>query len=907
MLWSRLAQPARYYARQGLPRPLRINSRVVIHTPKRFNSNPQNAGQMTPDPTDQNESDEGKGKGKGRNGDSDPNFKSTILKMLETAATTAASIAILGAAGYWYHQYYKYLILDKMDNAFNPGDPALEVAGVVSGKHQYQHEEHWVVRDEQPKIDDIVAGRKSGHYYLMVGEKGTGKTSMLLEAMRKINGNSCALFEAHADLEIFRIRLGKALDYEFHEDYIGSLFSIRGPRDTTALLDIERAFNKLEKVALTRRRNGSTPLILIINSTHLVRDDHDGQDLLEMIQQRAEQWAASGLVTTILNSDDYWVYERLKRYATRMEVIAVTDLPKDKAISALKKYRQQFYNETLPSSILEQVYDKVGGRLSFLNRVAKSENIMRTCDDICQAEKTWFLNKCWILGKEMDDDVMDQQKYASAAMVLAKALVDLEKEMESNYHQEQGHILPQIPLHEAREIMTRADFIQSYDHENIFTIDSRAMVRADSVPMQRAFQEICSIENFDKHLDGTLERIGDIESLGRTRELTIKDLWDNGKYRVVVRDNYGRESGTVEFAVAEREVTSLLKLGNLKMPAKTPRKRTVSWSDNARSARELVATVPAQTSRLAYIPSPARFILVVLSSLIVSSFLFTVTSTLTVGDLGPISKHLEEWWEVGGLMGWRAVEVGLAWVLGFDGRDVASFLFLTHLPTYSLLSFFYGIRPTSALIAYGVTIVSTALPFALLRRPSSVHNLSRTPADAVANRNILQDKTTTIFTTILATSIFSVVLYASYATWLPTQLVIHFEGLPDISAAHAGPAGLPVLFLTLLPAGWAARDFLFVSSTGYSTTPAGSTCCEGEYLAASVCRNTWGKLSAKTRVLVSRSIILAFGVLLNTIVQVAGTISDVSVEGAATWGAVWAFATLTAGAAFGWIEAVDGV
>ena len=47
---------------------------------------------MTPDPTDQSDSDEGKGRG----GDSDPNLKSTILKMLETAATTAASIAILG-------------------------------------------------------------------------------------------------------------------------------------------------------------------------------------------------------------------------------------------------------------------------------------------------------------------------------------------------------------------------------------------------------------------------------------------------------------------------------------------------------------------------------------------------------------------------------------------------------------------------------------------------------------------------------------------------------------------------------------------------------------------------------------------------------------------------------------------
>lgn len=107
-----------------------------------------------------------------------------------------------------------------MDNAFNPGDPALEVAGVVSGKHQYAGEEHWVVRDEQMRIDDIIAGRRRGHYYLVIGEKGTGKTSMLLESMRKINGDGCAMFEAHADLEIFRIRLGKALDYEFHEEYV---------------------------------------------------------------------------------------------------------------------------------------------------------------------------------------------------------------------------------------------------------------------------------------------------------------------------------------------------------------------------------------------------------------------------------------------------------------------------------------------------------------------------------------------------------------------------------------------------------------------------------------------------------------------------------------------------------------
>jgi len=34
-----------------------------------------------------------------------------------------------------------------------------------------------------------------------------------------------------------------------------------------------------------------------MNSTHLLRDDEDGRNLLELIQQRAEQWAASNLVT----------------------------------------------------------------------------------------------------------------------------------------------------------------------------------------------------------------------------------------------------------------------------------------------------------------------------------------------------------------------------------------------------------------------------------------------------------------------------------------------------------------------------------------------------------------------------------------------------------------------------------
>ena len=77
----------------------------------------------------------------------------------------------------------------------------------------------------------------------------------------------------------------------------------------------------------------------------------------------------------------------------------------------------------------------------------------------------------------------------SAAMVMAKALVDKEKQQGQIYDPKMGYDLPEIPLHEARQIMTRADFIQSYDQINVFTINSRAMVRAGESNRYFPFQD----------------------------------------------------------------------------------------------------------------------------------------------------------------------------------------------------------------------------------------------------------------------------------------------------------------------------------------------------------------------------------------------------------------------------------
>lgn len=124
--------------------------------------------------------------------------------------------------------------------------------------------------------------------------------------------------------------------------------------------------------------------------------------------------------------------------------------------------------------------------------------------------------------------------HQAAAMVLALALVDKERELDDaqTYDPIMGHLLPSFPMHKAQEIQTRADFVRQLDRMNLFTITSNAQMRASSVPMHLAFREICAIPGFRDHLEATIDRISAIESLGRTRELVAKDLVLGGKYEI---------------------------------------------------------------------------------------------------------------------------------------------------------------------------------------------------------------------------------------------------------------------------------------------------------------------------------------------------------------------------------------
>ena len=71
--------------------------------------------------------------------------------------------------------------------------------------------------------------------------------------------------------------------------------------------------------------------------------------------------------------------------------------------------------------------------------------------------------------------------------------------------------------------------------------------------MQRAFREICNEEGFEKHLEATLQRISDIESLGRTREIVAKDLVAGGRYKIHLKDGYNKGDKVSEVSLVEKK------------------------------------------------------------------------------------------------------------------------------------------------------------------------------------------------------------------------------------------------------------------------------------------------------------------------------------------------------------------
>ncbi|KAH7345523.1 hypothetical protein B0J17DRAFT_640209 [Rhizoctonia solani] len=479
---------------------------------------------------------------------------------MDAVITAVTGVVVIFFGGIAYVAWYKSDVLNKIEEAFAPGyDPVLELMSYPSasgeidedGVRNYALSTWQVKRKEQTLVDSIMQGKEAGHYFLFLGPNGSGKTTMIVDAMRKVNADGVTICDAHPDLEVFRLRLGKSLNYEYNEDSQTGLFQRRDPREGGPRLDIERAMNKLEKVAIRRARKRGRPIVLVINDVHLFNNDDDGRLLLQQLQQRAEGWAESGIGTLVFCSDDFWPYPVMRQIANRMQTFSVRDLEPLEAFKALKKLRQESMGKADIESddVLVQAAKTSGGRLSYLNRLARSRDIKHTLQNLKNNEKSWLLSNYGLIPN-CDDDVEEEAKWASCTWLLLREFVRRRAKMEEEFAASKtagvepavDHVpVPSIPYYECRRIMTRGDFLARLDQMNIISIDVHHQVQLDSMVTLEAARAVVSEPEFEPMLQGVLARVDELESLGRTRELTFKDVKSGDRIQVVI-DKTGKSN-----------------------------------------------------------------------------------------------------------------------------------------------------------------------------------------------------------------------------------------------------------------------------------------------------------------------------------------------------------------------------
>jgi hypothetical protein len=284
------------------------------------------------------------------------------------------------------------------------------------------------------------------------------------------------------------------------------------------------------------------------------------------------------------------------------------------------------------------------------------------------------------------------------------------------------------------------------------------------------------------------------------------------------------------------------------------------------------------------------------------------------GELAAVSRSLNETWQVLAILGWKVVELGLGWFGDYDDVDIAALAVLSHVPHLYFLTAFYNISAQTATLSLIINVLSISIPTRLLRRRSPTHDAAA-PASAVPNRFIMRDLPTRIATSVLAAAIYGVILYGSQRSWLPVFLVTHFDGLRSLQKAHE--AIFPLLIATMIPVGWAAREFLFLPALAArgeedairelerrgKRNPSKEFDPATASLSETLWWNFWGwKLHQK--VLINRTAVLLVFSGLNVWMQTFVAVEGSDIIGAAGWASLWAIAGMINAEAFSWVSNV---
>ena len=236
--------------------------------------------------------------------------------------------------------------------------------------------------------------------------------------------------------------------------------------------------NDFENALTYCKNNDNQDIILTKQANHYFKNEKYIQSA--QIYSKVKNQSFESIVLKFIDKNErdglrYYLIsklDKLKKNANRMKILSVNDLQRDDAIRAMKRIRKSVYTPDFPDplvrdlpdngeSVYDEVYRLIGGRMSHISHVAKEIDLLGSAQSLVKVEKAWLLSQIGLIP-DMDDDVMDEQKWSSCSWALLAYLsrqkipgCEDEDEEDTTPDPVDPSKVPHVSYYKARQLMSR--------------------------------------------------------------------------------------------------------------------------------------------------------------------------------------------------------------------------------------------------------------------------------------------------------------------------------------------------------------------------------------------------------------------------------------------------------------------
>ncbi len=223
--------------------------------------------------------------------------------------------------------------------------------------------------DRPAEYNNIKENIKSQsiYFYLIVGEKGIGKTSLIRKISNDNKGITYFDLTSVTSTNKFTDKIKRVLNIHDKNPWFSLYEWLLSISINSDILTLDSVFRYLEMAAITYKKKHGYRVIIAIDDINKISDE---EILLEKILEHGKKWAYDDLITLVLIASYHPVLEKMKKISasSRMTIIELTNLPEEDSIEYLKQNNKNIKNPL----VIKEAVKEIGGRFIDLIYVINS-------------------------------------------------------------------------------------------------------------------------------------------------------------------------------------------------------------------------------------------------------------------------------------------------------------------------------------------------------------------------------------------------------------------------------------------------------------------------------------------------------------------------------------------------------